>query len=80
MTLMMPVALCQLEDAPLATAQRYVFLRMGSFLLSASVSNEGPTGASSWDSGFVSVDLGSLDNEYGNYPYPDPTGTGIISP
>lgn len=51
-----------------------------SFLLSASVSKEGSTGASSWDSDFVSVDLGSLDNEYGNYPYPDPTGTGIISP
>lgn len=25
-----------------------------------------------WDGGFISVDLGLLDNEYGDYSYPDP--------
>jgi iron complex outermembrane receptor protein len=34
--------------------------------------------ASPWDGGFVSVDLGFLDNEYGEYTYPDPTGDGIV--
>jgi len=29
--------------------------------------------ASPWDGGFVSVDLGLLDNEYGSYSYADPT-------
>jgi iron complex outermembrane receptor protein len=29
--------------------------------------------ASPWDGGFVSVDLGILDNEYGAYTYPNPT-------
>ena len=28
--------------------------------------------ASPWDGGFVSVDLGYLDNEYGEFVYPDP--------
>jgi iron complex outermembrane receptor protein len=29
--------------------------------------------ASPWDGGFVSVDLGFLDNEYGEYTYPNPS-------
>jgi iron complex outermembrane receptor protein len=35
--------------------------------------------ASLWDGGFISVDLGVLDNEYGEYRYADPeTGVGFI--
>jgi len=29
---------------------------------------------SPWDGGFLSVDLGILDNEYGDFKYPDPAG------
>lgn len=35
--------------------------------------------ASPWDGGFVSVDLGTLNNEYGAYRYADPSGqSGLV--
>jgi len=33
---------------------------------------------SPWEGGFLSVDLGILDNEYGSYAYPDPTDPAFI--
>jgi iron complex outermembrane receptor protein len=34
--------------------------------------------ASPWDGGFISVDVGLLDNEYGSFAYDDPAGGGVI--
>lgn len=34
--------------------------------------------ASAWTNGFVSLDVGYLKNEYGNYVFANPTGPGVI--
>jgi iron complex outermembrane receptor protein len=36
--------------------------------------------ASPWDGGFISVDLGMLNNEYGEYSYRNPTADGVLDP